>query len=204
MQCNIYLKLSRSLLSLWVAKFSAQHEELKNHSFHLYCTECNLLQNKSWQNCVKSCTRWVVTVCAAPRHSPTREQGASVAEIFNSSLQLSHSEDSFANSWSRKDDHARNEQGQRGNRKAFKGTLPQNIFILISGHKGQINSLNIGGLNKLFNIFGRKCNLSYLLVLETMSPLDVRSKVCMATNILGVLRVDGASHWSICDRMPDV
>ena len=63
---------------------------------------------------------------------------------------------------------------------ALKGTLPQNIFILKSGHKGHMNFLNIGDLNKFFNFFGRKCNLSYFLVPETMSPLDVRSKVCMA------------------------
>ena len=54
-------------------------------------------------------------------------------------------------------------------------------FIPISGHKGHINSLNIGGLNKFFKKIGRKCNLSYLLVLETMFPLDLRSKVCMAS-----------------------
>ena len=31
--------------------------------------------------------------------------------------------------------------------KQLKSTLPRNIFILISGHKGHINSLNIGVLN---------------------------------------------------------
>ena len=36
---------------------------------------------------------------------------------------------------------------------SLKGTLPWNIFILKSGHKGHINSLNIGGLNKFFNFF---------------------------------------------------
>ena len=37
-----------------------------------------------------------------------------------------------------------------------KGTLPQNIFILKSGHIGHINSLNIGCLNKFFKIFWQK------------------------------------------------
>ena len=30
----------------------------------------------------------------------------------------------------------------------LKGTLPQNIFVLKTGHIGHINSFNIGGLNK--------------------------------------------------------
>ena len=32
----------------------------------------------------------------------------------------------------------------------FKGTLSQNTFILKTGHIGNIKSLNIGGLSKLF------------------------------------------------------
>ena len=32
----------------------------------------------------------------------------------------------------------------------FEGTLSQNIFILKTGHLGNINSLNICGLNKFF------------------------------------------------------
>ena len=49
-----------------------------------------------------------------------------------------------------------------------------------TGHIGHINFLNKGGLNKFFNKFGINCNLSYLLVTETMSPLVVWSEVCMA------------------------
>ena len=54
----------------------------------------------------------------------------------------------------------------------FKGTLPQNIFILKSCHIGHKNSLNIGVLKKLLYKFGRNSNLSYFLDPETMSPLD--------------------------------
>ena len=32
----------------------------------------------------------------------------------------------------------------------FKGTLPLNMFIIKTGRIGHINSLNIGGLKKLF------------------------------------------------------
>ena len=62
----------------------------------------------------------------------------------------------------------------------FKGILPQNIFILKTGLIGHLNSLNIGGSNKLFQKFGRKFNLSYFLFPEIMSQLYVQSKVCMA------------------------
>ena len=58
--------------------------------------------------------------------------------------------------------------------------LPQNSFILKSGHIGYINSLNMGGLNKLYKKIGRNLILSYFSVLETISSLYVRSKVCMA------------------------
>ena len=40
--------------------------------------------------------------------------------------------------------------------------------------------LEQGDVHNILNFFRRKCNLRYLLVLETMSPLDVWSKVCMA------------------------
>ena len=46
----------------------------------------------------------------------------------------------------------------------LKGTLPQNIFIIKSGHIDHINFLKIGGLNKLFLKFGANQNLSNLLV----------------------------------------
>ena len=62
----------------------------------------------------------------------------------------------------------------------FKGTLPENIFILKKGHIGHINSQDIGGLKKTFLKIFRNCNFSDFLVPEIMSPLHVRSKFCIA------------------------
>ena len=62
----------------------------------------------------------------------------------------------------------------------IKGTHPLNIVFLKSGHIGHINFTNIDDSNKFFKKIVRNLNLSYFLVLETMSLLYVRSKVCMA------------------------
>ena len=61
-----------------------------------------------------------------------------------------------------------------------KGTLFQNSLPLKSCHIGHKKSLNIGVLKKFLYKFGRNCNLSYFLDPETMSPLHVRSEVCIA------------------------
>ena len=50
-----------------------------------------------------------------------------------------------------------------------------------SGNKDHINSINISGLNKFQYKFGGNGHLSYIFFPETMSPLYVRSKVCMAS-----------------------
>ena len=73
--------------------------------------------------------------------------------------------------------------------KIFKGTLPQNIFMIKTGHIGYINFFNIGGLNKFFLKLGITCNLGYFLIPKTIfllhvqskvwkAPIHVRSKVC--------------------------
>ena len=61
----------------------------------------------------------------------------------------------------------------------LKGTLPQNIFLIKSGHIGHINSLNIGGFNKFYKNVCQKLQFKLFVVPETMSLLYVRSKVCM-------------------------
>ena len=53
-----------------------------------------------------------------------------------------------------------------------------NIFILKSSYIGHKNSLNIVGFLNFFKKIGRVGNLNYLLFPETMSPLNVQSKVC--------------------------
>ena len=63
----------------------------------------------------------------------------------------------------------------------FKGTFHQNILILKTVHTGDRNSWDNGSLNKFFKKFDRNWSLSIsCFVSETMSPLYVRSKVCMA------------------------
>ena len=64
----------------------------------------------------------------------------------------------------------------------IKGTLLKNILILKSCQKGHIiiNTLNIGVLNKFFWKFASMCNFSYFLDPETVSPIHVKSKVCIA------------------------
>ena len=61
-----------------------------------------------------------------------------------------------------------------------KGNDSAKVCLLKTGHIGNINCKNIVGLNKSFKQFGRNCNSSCFLVPETMPPLYVRSKVCMA------------------------
>ena len=64
---------------------------------------------------------------------------------------------------------------------SFKGDLRQNISILKSSYIGHKNSLNIVGFQRCIKKIGSVGNFNYFLVPENMSPLHVRSKVCMAS-----------------------
>ena len=62
-------------------------------------------------------------------------------------------------------------------KKYFKGTLPQIIFSLKSGHIGHLNSLNIGCLvlYYFYVILAEMDILAIFFLPETMSPLYVQS-----------------------------
>ena len=56
--------------------------------------------------------------------------------------------------------------------------LSLKIFLIL---KEVIKTLKKMAFKRFFNKFGRICNVNYFLVPEPMSPVLVRSKVCIAT-----------------------
>ena len=66
------------------------------------------------------------------------------------------------------------------NKLSIKGALPQNIFILKTSHIGNKNSLKIMGFKRFLKRNGRINKFNLFLVPKPISPLHVRSKVCLA------------------------
>ena len=62
----------------------------------------------------------------------------------------------------------------------IKGTLPQNIFIFKKMSHMSYKLPRYRWFAKIFLKISRNCNSCNYLVPQTMSPLQVRSKVCMA------------------------